>query len=109
NFPEYASIYEAVGIEEPLVIPAPFVDPNIDPQYYIDRYNNEITYKNWFDKTYPEITIYDAVGIDEPEITEPEFGKCGSGTELINGICTVIPSESKGGGCLIATAAYGSE
>ncbi|MBA4447620.1 MAG: hypothetical protein H2B07_01855, partial [Nitrosopumilaceae archaeon] len=106
---EYSSIYQAVGLEEPKIL-APFVDPNLDPQYYVDRYNNEITYKDWFDKTYPEMTIYEAVGLEEPEVIEPEFGECGEGTKLVDGICTVIPSESKrGGGCLIATAAYGSE
>ena len=56
------------------------------------------------------MTIYEAVGLEEPEVIEPEFGECGEGTKLVDGICTVIPSESKrGGGCLIATAAYGSE
>jgi hypothetical protein len=38
--------------------------------------------------------------------------KCGIGTESVNGICQVIQTEeksSKGGGCLIATATYGSE
>ena len=109
NYPEYSSIYEAVGLEEPKQL-APFVDPNLEPQYYVDRYNNEITYKDWFDKTYPEMTIYEAVGLEKPEFIEPEFGECGEGTKLVNGICTVIPSENKrGGGCLIATAAYGSE
>jgi len=37
---------------------------------------------------------------------------CGTGTELVNGICQVVQTEeksSKGGGCLIATATYGSE
>ena len=38
---------------------------------------------------------------------------CGIGTEDVNGICQVAKTEvnksSKGGGCLIATAAYGSE
>ena len=39
---------------------------------------------------------------------------CGPGTEAVNGICQVVQtatqeSEEKGGGCLIATAAYGSE
>ena len=106
NFPKYSSIYEAVGLEEPKVIAA-FVDPNLDPQYYVDRYNKEITYKNWFDRTYPDITIYDAVGFEEPKVIEPEFGECGEGTKLIDGKCTIV--ESKGGGCLIATAAYGSE
>ncbi|RMW34413.1 MAG: hypothetical protein EA439_02280 [Nitrosopumilus sp.] len=109
NYPEYSSIYQAVGLEEPKVL-APFVDPNLDPQYYVDRYNNEITYKDWFDKTYPEMTIYEAVGLEEPEVIEPEFGECGEGTKLVDGKCTVIPTENKrGGGCLIATAAYGSE
>jgi len=35
-------------------------------------------------------------------------GWCGVGTKLIDGVCTVI-EEPRGGGCLIATAAYGSE
>ena len=38
---------------------------------------------------------------------------CGPGTESVNGICQVVqtaePEEEEGGGCLIATAAYGSE
>ena len=39
---------------------------------------------------------------------------CGPGTEAVDGICQVVQtasqeSEEKGGGCLIATAAYGSE
>ncbi|MEK0348343.1 MAG: CFI-box-CTERM domain-containing protein [Nitrosopumilus sp.] len=108
NYSEYFSIYEAVGLDEPKEL-APFVDPNLDPQYYIDRYNNEITYKDWFDKTYPDITIYKAVGLDEPVIEEPEFGECGKGTKLIDGKCTIVATKSEGGGCLIATAAYGSE
>ncbi|MFB3151996.1 MAG: Ig domain-containing protein [Nitrosopumilaceae archaeon] len=104
NYPNI-TIYEAVGLEnpEPPKELAPFVDPKQDPQYYINRYNNEETYKDWFDKNYPNITIYEAVGIEEPE-----FGECGVGTKLIDGVCTVIKS-SQGGGCLIATATYGSE
>jgi len=50
---------------------ASFVDPNKDPQYYVDRYNNEEAYMNWFDKYYPEYSsIYEAVGLEEPI---PEF------------------------------------
>ena len=33
---------------------ASFVNPKKDPQYYVDRYNNEPNYKDWFDKNYPE-------------------------------------------------------
>jgi hypothetical protein len=89
NHSKYSSIYEAVGLEEPKVL-APFVDPNLDPQHYIDRYTNEASYKKWFDETYPEITIYGAVGLDEPEIKEPEFGQCGEGTRLIADVCEIF-------------------
>ncbi len=51
---------------------------------------------------------------NEPPPPPPvdEEPTCGAGTELVNGICQVITDkepESKGGGCLIATAAYGTE
>jgi len=42
-----------------------FVDPEKDPYYYIDRYNNEAIYKEWFDENYPDYTIKEAVGIPE--------------------------------------------
>ena len=48
---------------------ASFVDPKKDPQYYIDRYYNEESYKSWFDRNYPDITIEDAVGYEENKIT----------------------------------------
>jgi hypothetical protein len=59
--------------------------------------------------------------VTPPVVTPPVVGQkivertlptCGTGTEDVNGICQVIQTEektSKGGGCLIATAAYGSE
>jgi len=50
---------------------ADFVDPNKDPQYYLDRYYNEPGYKDWFDRNYPDFTIEEAVGITTKfEITE---------------------------------------
>ncbi len=85
NYPEYATIYEAVGLDESVIreteetpeptkqIPAEFVDESEDPQTYVDRYSNEVSYKKWFDENYPEYaTIYEAVGLDEPVITEIE-------------------------------------
>ena len=38
--------------------------PSLDhsPQYYIDRYNNEPSYKSWFDSQFPEQSIYDILG-----------------------------------------------
>jgi hypothetical protein len=107
NYAEYDSIYQAVGLEEPKVL-ASFVDPNLDPQYYVDRYNKETTYKEWFDETYPDITIYEAVGLEEEEIVEQEYGECGEGTDLVDGMCVIVDN-ANGGGCLIATATYGSE
>ena len=93
-----------------LEIPAPFVDEAKEPQSYVDRYINEASYKKWFDDNYPEYSsIYEAIGLEEPIIEEPEFGECGEGTKLIDGKCTIVAIQSKGGGCLIATAAYGSE
>jgi hypothetical protein len=47
-----------------------------------------------------------------PEPIAEQVVNCGTGTESVNGICQVIQTEeksSKGGGCLIATATYGSE
>ena len=38
---------------------------------------------------------------------EPEEPSCGPGTHLENGQC--VPDQTGGGGCLIATAAFGSE
>ena len=57
-----------IGMMAPSVFGiASFVDQTKDPQHYIDRYNNEPTYKEWFDENYPQYSsIYQAVGINEP-------------------------------------------
>jgi titin len=117
NYPDY-TIQEAIELAIPGSFPEdsakpilPFVDPKKDPQYYIDRYNNEPSYKAWFDENFPDYTIFEAVGVEEPEeIEEPEaqIGVCGPGTVLVNGYCEAKESQS-GGGCLIATATFGSE
>ena len=76
----------------------------------MDRYNNEPKYKEWFDENFPEYdSIYQAVGLQEPVVEEPKVGECGEGTKLIDGVCTAVDKPKEGGGCLIATAAYGSE
>jgi len=83
---------------------ASFVDPDKDPQYYVDRYNNEKSYKEWFDTNYSQYdSIYQAVGLDEsdvqslstntlesPSIHESKEPTCGTGTELVNGLCQAI-------------------
>ncbi|HEY5735817.1 MAG TPA: putative Ig domain-containing protein [Nitrosopumilus sp.] len=51
---------------------AAFVDKTKDPQSYVDRYNNEASYKKWFDENYSEYSsIYEAVGLEEPETLAP--------------------------------------
>jgi len=54
-----------------LEIPAPFVDEGTDPQVYVDRYNDEPAFREWFDVTYAGEygSIYNAVGL--PEIPAP--------------------------------------
>jgi len=115
NYPQYDSIYQAVGLPEPVKEKVPswiknnakwwsegnidddtfvggiqhlmkekivdipdlpeqasekarpnFVDETKDPQSYVDRYNNEPDYKDWFDSNYPDYTIEEAVGITKP-------------------------------------------
>ena len=98
NYSEYDSIYQAVGLVEPLVIPASFVDETKDAQSYVDRYNNEASYKEWFDENYSEYdSIYQAVGLEGPAVEiveeiveEKKFGFCGTGTKLIDGVCTIV-------------------
>jgi len=62
----------------------------------------------------PEQTQTEVIEIDEePEVDEEPVMEsaqpvCGPGTVLKNGVC-VVEDKKKGGGCLIATAAFGSE
>lgn len=64
-----------------------FVDKEKDPKHYIIRYLKEPNYKEWFEKNYPDYTIYEAVGMPkeeflsvksvltkESEVKEPEKG-----------------------------------
>jgi hypothetical protein len=98
---------EPVVEPEPIVEPEPapiseskelgvasFVDETKDAQSYVDRYNNEASYKEWFDENYSEYdSIYQAVGLEAPAVEiveEKKFGFCGTGTKLIDGICTIV-------------------
>jgi len=54
------------------------------------------------------IVIDEEPEIDAEPIMESSEPVCGPGTELKNGVC-VVEDKKKGGGCLIATAAFGSE
>ena len=108
NFPD-RTIQEAVGldvlIEESTIISKipGFPDPEKDPQYYVDRYNNESEYKKWFDSNFPGQSIYDVVGasilesdeikvnstINEPPVTKE------TSTNMVES-STVVPNIDSG-------------
>jgi hypothetical protein len=48
--------------------------PSLDksPQYYIDRYNNEHSYKTWFDSQFPHDSIYNVLGYVDP-VSVPDW------------------------------------
>jgi hypothetical protein len=48
--------------------------PSLDkpPQYYIDRYNNESSYKTWFDSQFPHDSLYRILGYIDP-ISVPDW------------------------------------
>ena len=47
-----------------------FVDPDKDPRSYLKRYLLEEKYRDWFDRNYPNQTIYEAVGLNEWDYNE---------------------------------------
>ena len=128
------TIHAAVGLPEPVPRPA-FVDPERDPRYYVARYDAEPAFRQWFDENFPGVTIYEAAGTNESAMNRTAFGQCGIGTRLVGGECVAPdpppieagpeppepepkpaapeppppPRDPRPGGCLIATAAHGSE
>jgi len=56
---------------------APFVDQSKNPCYYVDRYENEPLYEEWFDDNFPEyISIFEAVGLqNKRDVCEPEMSE----------------------------------
>jgi tetratricopeptide (TPR) repeat protein len=78
---------ETIVESNKLEIPASFVDQTKDPQSYVDRYENEPSYKKWFDDNYSEYSsIHQAVGLESPT--------CGAGITLVNGMCQTIITNS---------------
>ena len=49
-----------------LAVPANFVERGVNPQSYVDRYNNQPSFQDWFDEHYSQYdSIYHAVGLPE--------------------------------------------
>jgi len=101
NYSEYISIYEAVGLEEPIMDPES-TPVDKEPEPAVDK------------EPEPPVDKEPEPAVDkEPEPPVDKEPTCGTGTIEKNGQCVpdypdTEPS-SKGGGCLIATATYGSE
>lgn len=49
-----------------------FPDPLKTPEHYLDRYFNEQQYREWFDREFPDTTIFEIIGLipDESHIFE---------------------------------------
>jgi len=60
------TMYENVEVIKNQIETSVFPDPDKDPQYYIDRYENEPLYREWFDSNFSDQTIYEIVGIELP-------------------------------------------
>ena len=69
QFPNY-SIVDVVGYSQTHVDNFPALDKS--PQYYIDRYNNESSYKSWFDSQFPNHSIYNVLGYTDP-VSVPDW------------------------------------
>jgi len=85
-------------------------------EYVRDYVLNYKFFRDWFERNYPNYTIYGATGISEQEYQMIVDDLCSSKwysacAELSNikPDSAETTSQSKGGGCLIATAAFGSE
>ena len=86
--------------------PLDFVDPNRDPHTYIERYVREEDYRDWFNRNYPDHTIYEAVGLTESDLdaAERRFAPAPEETSLepepepddkVSGKWTTEPSKSE--------------
>ena len=81
--------------------------PNDDPDLWV----------NWEKINIQEMQLEDTLQDEKISsaqggllITTPkEMPTCGKGTEFVDGMCQVTKSKESGGGCLIATAIYGTE
>jgi len=71
-----------------------FPDPDKDPQYYVDRYENEPLYREWFDSNFPDQTIYEIVGIESPLSIESVSNNFGNSIFEENSVNSIVIAES---------------
>jgi len=79
--PEFTPTSEPISDSESPFITLKLKIPNFpsfdkSPQFYIDRYNNELNYKSWFDSQFPSNSIIDVVGYKLTSLDNfPSFDK----------------------------------
>ena len=113
--------------------PAFEMEAGRDASYYVKRYAEQADYRTWFDGSYPQYdSICEAVGV-APGCVEayleaqavdddapPPVPECDEGMVMRNGECVeaempeptpqpAVAADDDDNGCLIATAAYGTE
>ena len=75
------------------------------PEHYVERYTTEPDYKAWFDRNFPDYTIYEGIGITElqyqeivNELTKPQptseqkttTAKESSGNEIVYALVAAV-------------------
>jgi len=112
--------YSTASLQKPLVAGGPLINAEGDyivkVQWQSPSTTNQITFAYGgssgapvVEEETPEPTqvVDEEPKVDEEPIMESSQPVCGPGTVLKNNVC--VAEQQKGGGCLIATAAFGSE
>ena len=123
-----------VQMPPPQERPAFEMEAGRDASYYVKRYAEQASYREWFDSSYPQYdSICEAVGAasgcveayleeqakdDDAPPQPPPMAECDEGQVMRNGECVEVEepqpappavADDDDSGCLIATAAYGTE
>lgn len=71
--------------------PVDFVEPDVDPSVYVERYLLDEQFAEWYDTYYPETPLYEALLLSEAEYEEIAMSLtqavCGPGTTLVGSEC----------------------
>ena len=118
--PEQPADSTAADAEPELVRPAFEIEEGRDASYYVKRYAEQPAYREWFDSSYPQYAdICEAVGVASGCVEAHLAGKAVEPVDGMDGAAdadadrepstgTAAPADDDSG-CLIATAAYGTE
>ena len=76
-------------------------DPETDPAVYVTRYLQDESFAAWYDQYYPDLALYDALGITESQYNDivqslESQVECGPGTVLQDGECVPDKPDTQG-------------